>query len=172
MNLVTVLSTSITKLVRTIKVKRYGKNDIRTPDEASAYGIDSNPVKDMRAIYIQGTDDENDVIIGYINKNQKAKVGEIRLFSTTSTGTEKFYVWLRDSGEIEIGGDTNWGVKYTELKAELDKLKQDHNTLATAHDTHLHQVLSIPTTPPTAPSNATNASDFSKAKNDKIKTIG
>lgn len=176
MNLVTIISTELVKAARIIKLLRYGKADVQTSSEASPYGLDSNPVKDMVAVYAPTATSGSNVIIGYINKNQKALPGEFRMFSTDKDGVEKFYIWLRDSGEVEIGGDTNWAVKYTELKAELDKLKDNFNNHLIEFNTHTQVVTATPSGlvagPPVVPSQETNTSDFSQAKNDKIKTIG
>jgi len=52
--MVTLVKTIATKLedaYRHIKVQVMGKNDIQTPAEALPYGIDSNPVKDLVAVY-------------------------------------------------------------------------------------------------------------------------
>jgi TctA family transporter len=76
---------------------------------------------------------------------------------------------------MEIGGNTNFAVKYNELKAEYDKTKNYLTTLKTATGavaTALDAL--IPGT--SAAFNAAMASqvvgDFSQTKNAKIKTIG
>ena len=175
-NLTKIISTEFDNLKRRIpKFLRFGKSDIQTAIEASQYGIDSNPVKDMVAIYAETGEKGKPIILGYLNKNQKAEVGEIRIYATDNSGTEKFYIHLKKGGEVEIGGDTNFAVKYNELKQELDKLKQSHNQLAILFNTHTQTVSATPSGlfagPPTVTAQQ-NQSDFSKAKNDKIKTIG
>lgn len=170
-----IISTELDKLKRRlIKIARFGKDDIQTPIEVSAYGLDSNPIKDTIAVYALTNEKGKAVIVGYLVKDKKAEVGEYRFFATDDKGTEKFYVWLRNTGEIEIGGTTNYAVKYNELKQELDKLKQDHNNFLTEYKAHVHTggILSGGMTGPTTSTQIPNASDFSKAKNDKIKTIG
>lgn len=176
MNLVKTISAELVKKTRILKFLGFGKSDIQTAPEASAYGLDSNPIKDMVAVYSPTATKGSAVIIGYINKNQKALPGEFRIFSTDAQGAEKFYVWLRDSGKIEIGGTTNYAVKYKELKEELDKLQENFNKHLIEFNTHTQVVTVTPSGliagPPSVPSQETNTSDFSKAKNDKIETIG
>lgn len=168
-----VLSTSIEKLSRIVKILRYGKDDYLTCMEANAYGIDSNPIKDMVAVYAPSAEKGKAVIIGYINKNQKAAVGELRLFSTDADGVEKFYVWLKNDETIEIGGTTNFAVKFNELKTEFNKLKQDHNNFLVEYKTHVHTGGTIMgSTGPTTSTQTPNTSNIENAKNDKIKTIG
>ena len=62
---------------------------MQTSIEAMPYGVDSNPIKDMVAVYSETTGKGETVIIGYLNKNLKAEVGEFRTFSTDSNGGRK-----------------------------------------------------------------------------------
>lgn len=174
MNFVKVISTEIDSLKRrVIKVLRFGKSDVQTAIECSPYGVDSNPIKDMVAVYGETTEKGKVNIIGYINKNQKAGVGELRLFSTDSDGVEKFYTWLKSDGTIEIGGNSNFAVKYNELETEFNKLKTNFNNHLTEYNTHTHAGVTSggSSTGITTPSSSINTSDITQAKNDKIKTI-
>lgn len=177
-NLVKVISTSIINNKTLVKVLRYGKNDVQTPKQITPYGIDSNPVKDMIAVYAKCGSDNNNVVIGYINKNSIAKVGEMRLFSTDKDGIEKFYYYLKGDGTTEIGGNGNFAVKYNELKTEFNKLKdttddlvQKWNSFCSLYTPGSPSSLG---TPPTLSSSTVspNMSDITQTKNDKIKTIG
>jgi hypothetical protein len=176
--LVKIISTATDALRRRVpKFLRFGKGDVQTALEVAPSGIDGNPEKDMIAVYAPTSENGKTVIIGYINANQKAEAGELRLFCTAS-GTEKFYVWLKKNGTLELGGATNYAVKFNELKSEFDKLKTDHNELAqkwnafcTAYVPGSPSTVGLP--PTLATSSVTpNASDIDLAKNEKIKTIG
>lgn len=174
-NLVKVISTEIKNTRLFVKILRYGRNDVQTPKQVSPYGVDSNPVKDMVAVYAKCGSDNNNVIIGYINKNSIAKVGEMRLFSTDASGSEQFYIYLKDDKTCEIGGNTNFAVKYNQLKTEYDKTKNYLTTLKTATGAIATALDSlVPGT--SAAFNSAMASqvvgDFSQAKNNQIKTIG
>lgn len=154
-----------------------GKGDIRTAKEAAPFGTDSNPVAGKVALFAKSETYGKYYIIGYPNTNCLADVGEHRIFSTDVNGELQTYIWLKNSGNLmELGGDVNWAVKYTETKEELDKLKTSLNNLITAFNAHTHlDPVSGALPPPTAvpgsiPATA-NASDFSLIKNDKIKTI-
>lgn len=174
MNLVKVFSSNTNDLKqRLIKVLRMGRNDVQTSIQAAPYGVDSNPVKDMVAVYGKTETDGSTVIIGYLNKNSIAGVGELRLFSTDASGAEKFYTWLKNDGTIEIGGNQNFAVKFNELKTEFNKLKQSHNDLLTEYKMHVHTGGTISgSTGTTTSTLLANTSNISNAKNDKIKTIG
>ena len=174
MNLTKVISTEINTLKqRAVKILRYGRGDVQTPLECAPYGIDSNPIKNMVAVYSPTNDKGETVIIGYINKNQKAGVGEFRIFATDNEGIEKFYVWLKSDETIEIGGNTNFAVKFNELKTEFNKLKTDHNNFLTEYKLHIHSGGTISgSTGATVSTQINNTSNIDQAKNDKIKTIG
>lgn len=121
MNLVKVISTSVDSAMRRIvKVLRMGKSDVQTPFDVSSYGIDSHPIKDMIAIYDITSSGET-VVVGYINKNKKAELGELRLFSTDANGSEKFFVWLKNNGTLQLGGTVDNIVRYIPLDAGLQK---------------------------------------------------
>lgn len=89
---------------RVVKFLRFGKDDVQTAPEASSFGIDSNPLKNQIAIYAQTEKNGKAVIIGYLNKDQKAAKGEIRIFSKSSTGEEKSSIWLKADGDIVFKG--------------------------------------------------------------------
>ncbi|HXP52431.1 MAG TPA: hypothetical protein VN922_20930, partial [Bacteroidia bacterium] len=114
------------------------------------------------------------VIMGYINKNQKALTGEMRLFSTDAQGAEQMYVWLRNNGYLELGGDTNFAVKYNQLETEFNKLKTDHNNLLADFKALIHPGVTVGTgsTGAYVSTLTPNTSDITQVKNDKIKTIG
>lgn len=172
MNTVKVISTEIDNLKRrVVKFLRMGKFDVQTSIEVSPVGIDSNPVKDMVAIYAETGIKGKTFIIGYLNKNQLADIGELRLYSTDADGGEKFYTWLKNDGTMEIGGNTKNMVRFQELKDGFDELKGDFNTFITAYNSHTHTGnLGAPTTPPASPGQPSTAS-IDDSKIDEIKTL-
>ncbi len=159
--LTTTLSTAKDSIGRLIqKVRRLGKSDIQTAPVVSPYGIDGNPIADMIAVYAETSVKGDQVIIGYINKNSLAEVGGLRLFSTNSAGAEQFYVYLRASNNLELGGDARHLARFEELETAFNELKSAFN----AH-THLSTATGTPTGPVIGPSSA----DIAAAKIDNIK---
>ena len=173
LNITKVISTSFDDLQRRfIKVLRKGKSDVQTPIEASPFGIDSNPIKDMIAVYGQTEEKGKTVIIGYIDKNKLAASGETRLYSIDNNGNLKTYVWLKNDGTMEIGGNTKHMVRYEELQTAFNQLKQDLNTFITIFNSHTHTGVTIgggSTSTTTTPGTSSSA-DISPAKIDNIKT--
>ena len=140
-----------------------GRKDVQTPLESSPASIDSNPVKDLIAVYAKTGEIGKDVIIGYINKNQKALKGEIRLYATDNDGVEQSFFWVRKDGNIEINGDDDNMARFSELKIGFDKLKSDFNAFLT----HVHGVAGTPPAPPAIPSTAS----IDSSKIDEVKTL-
>ncbi len=173
MNLVKTISTSVNNLSqRVIKFFRFGKDDVQTALEYGPYGIDSNPVKDMIALYAPTTDKGETVIVGYLNKNQKAAPGEMRIFATDANAVEKFYIWMLANGTIEIGGTANYAVKFNELKTAFNSLQTSYNNFLIEYKLHVHTGGTISgSTGPTVSVQTPNAANIDTAKNANIKTI-
>lgn len=140
-----------------------GLNDTRTAEEAAPYGIDSNPIKDMIAVYSETSAKGDPVIIGYINVNQLADIGENRLYSTDENGVLKTFIWLKNDGQIWFGGNAKNMTRFQELESGFNQLRDDFNSFLT----HVHGGSGTPPTPPVAPSTA----DISGAKIEEIKTL-
>ncbi len=158
--LTTTLSTAVDSMNRLIqKVRRLGKYDIQTAPIAAPYGIDCNPIEGMVAIFAETSMKGDQVIIGYVNKNAIAEVGGLRLFSTNSAGAEQFYVYLRASNNLELGGDARHLARFEELETAFNELKSAYNS-------HTH--LSTATGTPTSGVSVSSSADISACKIDNI----
>lgn len=170
-----VISTAFDNLNRLIpKVLVSGKDDVQTGTEISPYGVDSNPIKDMYAVYAKTETKGKKVIIGYLNVNRLAETGETRLFSTDDSGALQTYIWLTKDGFIELGGDADHAVKFSKMKEVIEELQTDLANLKQAFNSWVV----VPNDGGSAlkASSATWAGtpltkDIDDAKNDKIKTI-
>jgi hypothetical protein len=150
-------STFFEETRRIIKTLVYGFDDIKTGYEAAPYGTDSNPIAGMVAIYAETSEKGNQVIVGYLNKNQLAGPGEHRIYSTDSDGNLKFSIWLKADGTCEIGGNTHHLTQFEALKTGFDQLVSDFNA-------HVHASNGVP---PTTPSVAS----VNSAKIAELKTL-
>lgn len=176
MNLVKTISTEIDNLGRrVIKFLRFGKSDVQTSFNIAPFGIDSNVPKDTIAVYAKTGEDGKTVILGYINKEQLADVGETRLFSLDELNDLATFVHLTKDGEIHIGGTDKNMVRYQELETAFDELKQkfnDHivnwNAFASVYVPGSPTIQGLP---PTATTSSSSTADISPAKIDKIKTL-
>lgn len=113
---------------RIVKVIGIG-NNASTAKQANNFGLDSNPVKGMTAIYSETMKNGKTVIIGYINRDQLAAIGETRLYSLNSSGVLQTYLWLKNNGDILIGGDADFLIGFNKTKESIDELKTSVNDL-------------------------------------------
>jgi len=174
MNIVKVISTKLDdQSRRLIKYLRMGKSDVRESLQASPYGTDSNPIADMVAVYAPTLQNGKPVIIGYVNKNQIADVGEHRIFSTDADGLVKMFIHLKNDGTAEFGGDAKNMVRFQELETGFNQLKSDFNSFITTFNIHLHAGVTpgIGTTASPITPGTPSAADISGAKIDEIKTL-
>lgn len=102
---------------RILKVQQYGA---KTAKVSSSYGDDSQPLKNMTAIYARTGVNSEPVILGYINTQQLASEGEKRLFSQKADGSLSFYIHLKNNGTFELGGAADNAVRFSPLKAGID----------------------------------------------------
>jgi len=130
-NIVKVISTAAKNAKLFIKFLRFGDADVQDNHQFAPHGIDSNPIKDMVAIYMPTNVKGDSAIIGYINVSQVADVGETRMYSTDENGDVKMYIHLKNDGTAELNGTGNFLVKFNELETAFNELK-------TAFNTHTH----------------------------------
>ena len=161
---------------RLIKSLGWGNDDVQETQVATAFGDDSHPVENLVAIYAPTSDIGNPVIIGYINKNQIAAVGEKRIFSTDADGTVVFAVHLKNDGTAEVGGNADNLVRYSELKSGFDALNDKVNSHISKYNSHIHPYIGLAVTvpgvtSPTASIETPSTADISGAKIDEIKTL-
>ncbi|HET8827765.1 MAG TPA: hypothetical protein VFM79_00415 [Pelobium sp.] len=114
---------------RILKLLQFGA---KTAKVAAPFGDDSNPVKDMTAIFAETSEKGEAVVIGYINTDMVAKVGEKRIFSLKENGTPSTFIWLKNDATMEIGGSADHAVRFTPLSAGI-----------TAKDTQINANLAL-----------------------------
>lgn len=176
-----VISTKFDKFKRlVVKILRRGaiidgKGDLLEPIEAGPFGMDSNPVEGKIALFIKSETYGKFYVVGYLNTERKAAVGENRLFSTDENGTLAAFVWIKNDGTIQLNGAEKHLARFEELKTGFDSLRTDFNALVTKFNAHVHPVPGVTpgvgatTSSVTAtPGNPSTASiDSSKANNIK-----
>ena len=173
-----VISTTVKNGKRFIKMLLRGRNDVQETHNVDSWGVDSHAVKDAACVVLKTEVMGQSVVIGFVNSEQIAKVGERRTFSTDKDGNLKFYIHQKNDGTCEIGGDTDNMVRYSELKTAFDQLKSDFNNLVTAYNSHVHiTTATVAATPtpgiitPTTSTGTPSTADVSGAKIEEIKTL-
>lgn len=127
-NLVKVISTAIEAGRREIKILRLGKQDVQTPIQAGPFGSDVNPPTGLRAVYVRTGTKGDTFIIGFINIDQVAEVGENRQFATDTDGNLIFEARMRNDGTYEIGGSVDNLIRFQALDTEMQTLATNINT--------------------------------------------
>ena len=123
---------------RILKVQQFGA---KSANEVSPFGVDANPIKGMTAIYAETSNNSETVVIGYINENQLANRGEVRLYSVDENKALKSFIWLKNDNTIEFNGNSYSSVRFEPLKqginnkdilinAELAKIATAINAIA------------------------------------------
>lgn len=169
LNLVKIISTKLESATRRVKFLRYGKSDVQEMRVVQPFGIDGAPRKDMVALYAATGENGKAVVVGYINKNQIADVGELHLYATESDSDTKVgYIHLKNDGQIHINGTGDNLVRFTALENEINTLKTELNQLRDFYNAHTH--LGNSGFPTSTPSNgwAGTSIDISGAKIDEL----
>lgn len=163
---------------RVIKILGLGKGDVQTPIQAAPFGSDANPPAGLRAIYAPTGNKGDTFVIGFINLDQIAEVGENRLFSTDEDGNLSIDIRLRNDGTAEIGGDVDNMVRYSKLEESFNELKGDLNDHITDYNGHTHITTATvgPTAvpgiiAPTTSLSSPSLADITPAKIEEIKTL-
>lgn len=151
----------ISKGKRILKVQEFGA---KTAFDASDYGNDSRPLKDMTAIYARTSVNSEQVIIGYINTNQIAAEGEKRMFSQQLNGDISFAIHLKNDGTCEWGGAADNAVRFSPLKTGIDTKDTDINTELGKIATAIGSLGGTYTPAPVS-------TDISASKIDEVKTL-
>lgn len=119
-----VLSTGFDNLIRrVVKFTGYGLSDTKETIEISSFGIDTNPIKGMVAVYSNTNDQGVKVVVGYMNKNQLSGPGESRVYSVDSDGGLKAFVFCKSDGKLQLNGSVDNAVRYTPLNNGVQDFK-------------------------------------------------
>jgi len=151
---------------RFLKVQRLGNNDVQTPRESMPFGVDSVPLdrEDFVAIVAESSEKGKPVVIGYINRNQIAQEGEMRIFSLKNNGQISQFIHLKGDETIEFGGNSDNLVRFSPLSTAL-------NNQATAINAELIKIQTAITGLGGAYARANVSINISGAKIEEFKSI-
>jgi hypothetical protein len=111
--------------LREIQQEQY-ENSFKNPRQVLPPGIDSVPIENDQGVMI---------ILGSMGKgahlgvypDPQAAVGEIRIYSRDKNGNLKGQLWIKNDGVIEINGNSDFAVAYTDLNAGIQQMGTDIN---------------------------------------------
>lgn len=117
---------------RIIKSKGIG-GSVMTTKEVGPFGFDSQPPEGWTALYCKTSNADEDCILGYINKNQLAEMGESRMYSVNAQGEVQATIVCDASGRISLNGNAYSSVRFENLQTALNS----QNTLINAELTKI-----------------------------------
>lgn len=179
-----ILETIVNNGRRVIKVLGLGNSAARTAHLLQPFGEDSNPVMWM-PIYAKTDNEGQPVIIGFINPQVSVELGEKKIFSTDADGVESFFIYMKNDGTAQVGGQGDFMVRYNELETAFNQLKDDFNDLVTKYNAHVHPgvvtavsggsgspaVGTVGNTGATTSTDESSTADITPAKIEEITTI-
>lgn len=117
-----ILRTLIEDNIREIVIEEY-QGLTKKLRQVSPAGIDSNPLpEDQGAGFCVGDTTGKSVSVGVYCENCIAESGEIRFFSRDDTGAEKSYIYPKKDGTLEINGNADFAVSWTDLNTQMQLL--------------------------------------------------
>jgi len=163
-------------IVRLLQVEITDTDDIQTVEQIRGLGDDQNP-QDDSAVIIADLGKAWKIAIGLddgVDPTMTEK-GERQIYSYDSDRIIKAFIRLLADGTININGDADNAVRFSELKTAFDQLKSDFDNAMDYINIHIHNdSLGAPTTPPFSPpwpetGIQPSTADINPAKIDEIK---
>jgi hypothetical protein len=169
-------TTSEGKRLNTVVCFGTDNTDPRQGYNVAPFGFDSVGTQNLQAVYADTANNRYPIILGWLNTSVVAQEGESRMYSTDSNGGVVGYVYLKNNGELNLLGDSNWAVKYTELASQFNELKGKFNDLVSKWNAFCTDY--VPGSPTTAGQPLTlttdtvspSTADITQSKNTRIKT--
>lgn len=107
-----------------------GPNDVQEIETMNPAGIHSRGLKDDVAVMSDTEVMGESVLVGYIPKDVDVEEGEIRIFSRDpGNGAQKIFIWVKNDGVIEFGGNADNLIRYTKTANSINELKDSINDL-------------------------------------------
>lgn len=164
--------------VRMLQVE-FTEDDVQSVELTSICGVDYNPPDDAIGFCLDIFNSGRICISSSDEIEPSVNKGEIEIYSSDS-GSKKSRIYLMKDGTIqiisdliEINGNTDYAVRFNELKTQFDELVQKFNALVNLFNTHGHIYTPGPLPPaysaiPVLQATASTA-DISGAKVEEVK---
>ena len=173
--IVKIISSVVNNGQRMVKFFQFGKSDVREKVEVAPYGVDSAPIKDIRGVSTTTSRIGQQIVFGYINSQQVSNPGEFRTYATDSDGNQVFYTYMKNDGTYEVGGNSDFMVRYSGLETAHNQLRDDLNSFINIWNAFAAAYIpggpSVVGQPATAGTATQSSSDITPAKIEEIKTI-
>lgn len=88
--------------------------------QVSPPGIDANPLpEDQGSGFSVGGTSSKTVMVGVYCENCISEPGELRFFSRDDSGIEKTFMYLKKDGTLELNGNADFAVSWTDLNTVM-----------------------------------------------------
>jgi hypothetical protein len=155
---------------RMLQVKFNGDDDdIQTVEQFCEFGNDSVPIIDLpdasppvvgtKVIVISITESWKIAIAADDNIEPSMLEGEKKLYSLDNTGAISAFINWLNTGIIEINGNADFAVAFTDLKTAFDQLKTDFDDLVSKYNGHIHTTTATVSTGSPGVISATTSTD-------------
>jgi hypothetical protein len=159
----------VEEAIRIIKSEIY-TDYTKESRQVSPPGIDANPIVDDQGVLVLIDNTPGKSVHVGVYPDSQAEPGEIRIYSRDSGGELKALIWLKADGTIELNGNADNAVRYSQLETAFNTFKTDFNTFITnVFNLHMHPTAG--TGPPSVPTlvGVNTAADIAPAKVDEVK---
>ena len=155
--------------VRIIQVEVTEPDDVQTIQQISVSGDDISPVNGDTVVIIE-VSEAYKIVIGSQDKISPTVLDGERKIYSQADGSIKSYIYCKADGVLELNGNADFAVRFSELETAFNTLKDDFNSFVTTkYNTHVHPTAPVgPTTPPSLVGTSSTA-DVSGAKIETIK---
>lgn len=145
-----IISTAIEKGRLIVKILGSGSKDIKTVFQLSQFGIETRPIKNYRCVYADTGVKGEKVLLGLILNNATINEGETKIYSVDSNGVEQIAIKMTNTGNIELGGNSDNLSRHSVLETQVHQLRDDFNDLVLAFNQHVHPTAAVGSpSPPT-----------------------
>lgn len=172
----------IAKLLSFVRTERNGANisDVKvdpgggpnvTGEHFSAPGDDSHPLPNDYAILVAVRGSGRKSVVGYADpvNPPEALDGEVRRYARDDSGAPVSYLWLRNTGILELNGAADFAIRYAPMLSAFNQAISEINAAIAVFNAHVHpDPVSGNTGPPTTTQTDATA-DMTAAKVDEVK---
>ena len=114
-------------------------DDVRPVELISQAGEDTSPANGCRVLISEADESYSVAVAVTDDLAPEVEPGEKEFYSTDNPATQKLArLKFNKDSELELNGNTDFAVRYSELKTGFDQLKTDFNNLITAYNAHIH----------------------------------
>ena len=123
---------------RMLQIEFTREDDLQAVEQVGQVGEDANPHPGARVIVVDLGPSYRVAIATSDGITPTVLEGERELYSYDSGGNKLATLRILSDSNIEINGNTDFAVRFNELKTAFDQLQADHDDLVSKYNLHVH----------------------------------